>query len=239
MTDNYTFQRKIFESVGDYGDISHEAPVKLIRNFLTNLPKGLRILDVGCGEGALLSPFVKDHEVYGIDGARNFIKKAREKGIKVTQGNLEHRLPYGSGFFDCVVMHHVLEHLVDTDYILADCNRILKNDGHFLLVVPNVSNPLSFLLLLFDFPPNLSARYRSAHVRDFTIKTIKIALKNNGFEVMRVLGGTSFIPPFYRFTQLVRYIPRLARDVVIFAQKKTEAKYKKVKFDFEGVNLED
>lgn len=239
MADNFDYQRKIFEKIKEYGDISEQVPVKLIREFIGKLPNKLRILDLGCGEGGLLSLFVGNHEIYGIDGAENLLRKAKKKGLRVTLGNLEKPLPYRSGFFDVLVMHHVLEHIVDTDRFLVECNRVLKKKGGFIIAAPNVANPLSYALLLFDYPPSMGARYRSAHVRDFTVKTLRIAIENNGFKIEKILGGAIFFPPYQRFTLLVRFFPKVARDVVVFSRKIKVVKYKGVRFDFVGKNLKD
>jgi hypothetical protein len=66
--------------------------------------------------------------------------------------------------------------------------------GHFLLTFPNVRTPVSLAMMLVDLPPMYSARYRAGHVRDFTAKTMRIALSNCGFRVEKMIGADFYLP---------------------------------------------
>lgn len=240
MRDNFSWQKNIFESAySDDSDISKQASVKLIRSILNKEPNDLNILDVGCGDGKILAPFSRKNRIFGLDSSKNLLNKAKKRGYSVKDVNLEASWPFKDEFFDIVLASHVIEHIVDTDFFLSEANRVLKKSGKLILALPNVSNPLSFIMLLLDNPPNMGARYRSAHVRDFTIKTLKIALGNNGFLVKNILGASTFFPPYHSLTFLVKYFPRLARDIVVIAVKNKRSDLKDLKFDFLGSNLKD
>ncbi len=57
-------------------------------------------------------------------------------GSRFSHGDLE-QAQYESGFFDVVVMNHVLEHVHDPLAVLRECRRVHKDDGLFVIDVPN------------------------------------------------------------------------------------------------------
>ena len=95
---------------------------------------GERVLDAGCGEGAL-SWYLAERgaRVTAMDISRPNIENARkflaEKGaldrVELLQGDAE-RLPFPDASFDVVVSSHVLEHLPDFDKGLSEIRRVTK-----------------------------------------------------------------------------------------------------------------
>lgn len=91
-------------------------------------------LDVGCGLKPFASSF--DHAHYtGIDievSGRSGDMKMPDKffdGINI---------PYGDSSFDGLLCTQVLEHVENLDLLLAECNRVLKVGGRFVVSVPFV-----------------------------------------------------------------------------------------------------
>src|SRR3989344_2552237 len=138
---NDNFQKGLYGKLDNYAGIdekySGEFSVKTIRKYMGGLKGGEKILDVGCADGDLLSVFVSQQRIYGVDISRSLIKSANNKGIRAQFANLENRLPFKNEFFDIVVIHHVLEHVLNTDRMLLEVNRVLKRAGTLLLTFPN------------------------------------------------------------------------------------------------------
>jgi len=106
-------------------------------------PKGMKILDVGCGGGFLAEAFASDGaNVYGLDLSPNSLQTARDhagkKGLclRVVSGRAE-CLPYASGVFDAVVLADVLEHLEDFKTAIAESSRVLRQGGFLLYETVN------------------------------------------------------------------------------------------------------
>jgi 2-polyprenyl-3-methyl-5-hydroxy-6-metoxy-1,4-benzoquinol methylase len=180
----------------------------------------IRILDIGCGTGDLLSRFAKKYTCFGIDISIEAVQKARANGVQACQQNIEEGIAFGDEYFDIVTMSEVLEHVVGTDYVLSEVNRILRADGFFILTIPNVNSPLSWILqLLFDYPPLYSSRYKSTHVRDFTLRTIRKALSNNGFKVVRVEG--TYVYPIMNSVSrtIANRVPRFSEMIILLNTK--------------------
>jgi len=195
---------------------------EMIGKMISN--KKCKILDVGCGDGSILEPFCKHQDCYGVDISEAQLKRARERNIKTFRVDLEvEELPFRQGFFDLVVCSETIEHLLDIDNLLLQINRALRLDGTFILTFPNVNQPISWLIqIAFDLPPVYSARYKSPHVRDYTLRIVKKTLTNFGFNIERVIG--TYIYPFEgRLSQwLGKSLPRLAEKIIVVSKKNRE-----------------
>lgn len=99
------------------------------------LPWGVKILDVGCGEGWVSELLVKNGcQVTGIDYSSKAIKKASKLPGRYLQVDLYNYKPTEE--FDWVVCSEVLEHLDDDQIALKLMYSWLKPGGRLLLSVP-------------------------------------------------------------------------------------------------------
>lgn len=222
------FQEKCYGKLEQYAsseDYSRQYSVRVIRRFIGNLKSGKKILDVGCADGEMLGCFVGRHKIWGVDIAANLVKFAEKRGIRAVVADVEKELPYKDEFFDVIVVHHVIEHVLNTDGFLMECNRVLKKNGIFLLTFPNVSSPLSLVLFLVDLPSYQSARYRSVHVRDFTLRTIRVALINHGFAIGKIFGGSFLILKNNYLSLLTRVSHRFAAEITLIAYKRKRSSF--------------
>jgi len=102
--------------------------------------RGLRVLDLGCGNGCYTEELARRAEfVCGIDLHMPHLQAFRE-AIPRVQGSGED-LPFASESFDVVTMIEVLEHTDCDTKVLAECFRVLKPGGLLALFVPNKFYP--------------------------------------------------------------------------------------------------
>ncbi len=97
------------------------------------LPPGAKVLDLGCGDGALLDYLVRQRQVRGrgIELSEAGVLACVRKGLSVRQGHLEEGLSdYPSGSFDYVVLSQTLPFLDDPAAILQEMLRV----GHRAIV---------------------------------------------------------------------------------------------------------
>jgi len=110
----------------------------MLEDYLADLPlpDGARVLEVGCGTGAVartlaVRPGVG--EVVGLDPSPVFVQRARE--IAAGVDNLSYvvgggtALPFEDGAFDAVIFHTVLSHLPEVDAALAEAARVTAAGG--------------------------------------------------------------------------------------------------------------
>lgn len=220
-------QKQVYETkVNTPGFIHETARVRKIRKLLGEMSPR-RVLDVGCGDGAILAPLLQRHELFGVDISEEGVRHANAAGIKAKQHDLEDPLPFDDASFDTVFCGETIEHQIDTDWLLSEMNRVLKPGGQLILTYPNIRTPLGIFMLVFmDMPPMYSARYRSPHFRDFTLLTIKIALRNNGFQLSKAWGCYFILPVFGACgSALASILPWFSSAVLVLAQKTATTEY--------------
>ena len=92
---------------------------------------GERILDVGCGDGALTEKIVQAHAtVVGVDPAPDFVAAAVQRGIDARLLDAQ-ALPFDAEF-DAVFSNAVLHWIPDLDAALRGIHRALKRGGRFV-----------------------------------------------------------------------------------------------------------
>lgn len=103
-------------------------------------PVPLRVLDVGCGTGALLRELSirlpTALELVGVDPAESMLRVARRRSdgrVRFRSGAAE-QLPLGDGYFDLVVSTLSFDHWADQRAGLAELARVLAPDGRLVLV---------------------------------------------------------------------------------------------------------
>jgi SAM-dependent methyltransferase len=103
-----------------------------VANFAKELPRGVRVLDAGAGEGDYKHHFAAQRYCgldLGIgDHAWNY------SGLDVL-GDLE-TLPFPDGTFDAAINIVTLEHVLHPDRVICELGRVLAPGGRFLLVAP-------------------------------------------------------------------------------------------------------
>lgn len=141
-----------------------------------------RVLDIGCGSGALLEKLRElGWQVEGIDFDPIVVQPALAKGLSVHVGTLQEQR-FEDETFDAVVMIHVIEHVHDPIELLREVRRILKSGGKLVMLTPNI-NSIGHKIYrehwLFLDPPR--------HLQLFSPTTLSALAKLTGFRVSRVL----------------------------------------------------
>lgn len=77
------------------------------------------------------------------------------------------------GFFDCIALIDVLEHLMYPDQVLQKMKNFLKNNGYFIISLPNISyGEIKIDLLNDDFMYTDTGILDRTHLKFYTYKTI-------------------------------------------------------------------
>jgi SAM-dependent methyltransferase len=97
---------------------------------------GRRVLDVGCGTGAVAAALAQERgaRVWGVEPSAAMLEVARgrvPRGVGLRQGHAE-ALPFRDGWFERVVMSLVV-HLVDRPRAFAEARRVLAGDGRLAI----------------------------------------------------------------------------------------------------------
>jgi SAM-dependent methyltransferase len=173
-----------------------------IPKIIEGLPRGLHILDVGCGSGVHGAELnrLHDHQVVGVDLSTASIAKAKMRLSEayvadVTKPEL---YPFSGGRqFDLILFSDILEHLYDPADVLARHLSWLAPGGYILISVPNIAiwnMRLSLLAGRFEYQD--TGTLDRTHIRYFTRSYFMRFARNAGLEVRRSRITPGILRPF-------------------------------------------
>lgn len=168
------------------------------------VPSGTRVLDVGCGEGALLYYLAKHKNVdaRGIEIRQEGVNACVRQGLSVVQGNAETDLAdYPSDAFDYVILSQTLQAMHDPRGMLRELLRIGK---HAIVSFDNFGHWRARLRLLFggrmpvaDAPRHTwydTDNIRPCTLRDFQVLCRDLAIAPERCFIVQSNGRTREVP---------------------------------------------
>jgi 2-polyprenyl-3-methyl-5-hydroxy-6-metoxy-1,4-benzoquinol methylase len=120
------------------------ARVKIFSDMVSRLGSSLRVLDVGCGEGAIGKPVSKmGNYVISVE-LPTIATLAHRCGVpSVVAGDAEH-LTFASNSFDVVIASEVVEHLWNPHNFFDEVYRVLRADGYLIMETPEGKGSLLY-----------------------------------------------------------------------------------------------
>jgi SAM-dependent methyltransferase len=164
------------------------------RNVYNLIPdKASRILDFGCGDGALALRLVRDKHcrgVFGLDINVNLTRRLEGLLDGVIHTDIERPdqdLPDSfEGFFNYLILHDVAEHFYDPWYCLGKLRRVLAAEGRLILATPNLQYwdfPHKILTGRFPYGPGL---WHTGHLRWYTAASLVELVSLTGYFIDRI-----------------------------------------------------
>lgn len=139
----------------------------------------LKILEIGFGNGQILSEFLKKgHDIYGVDPDMleiEIIPEVKRKG-NLFSDKIE-KIDFKKTKFDIIYGVHVIEHLDNPAKVFQKCKNILKPDGLMYFITPNGSSASIDI-----FKGKWWFLEDPTHLRFFTNNSIKYLLNKIGFK---------------------------------------------------------
>jgi ubiquinone/menaquinone biosynthesis C-methylase UbiE len=156
--------------------------------FLPFLKPGMKLLDCGCGMGALttsLAEWLAPGEVIGIDREPSQVEAARawaaERGVHNVRfeiGNI-YDIPYPDASFDAVFAFTVLEHIREPLRAMRELRRVLKSGGvagiydpdyETMLLTPSTPGLQELNQLMRRFSEENASPYYARHQRQYLLE---------------------------------------------------------------------
>jgi ubiquinone/menaquinone biosynthesis C-methylase UbiE len=151
-----------------------------------------RILECGCGTGAVARHLAKidsSYEVVGLDPSPRFIQKAKElsgsfSNLRFEEGDAL-SLPFENASFDVLVFHTCLCHVPGAEMALAEAHRVLRPGGR-LAVFDGDYASTTFAIGDHDPLEKCASAWISAFVHDrWLVRKLPRLVKVAGFTVER------------------------------------------------------
>jgi methionine biosynthesis protein MetW len=185
----------------------------LIQQSIARLvPKGARVLDLGCGDGALLDLLQRERGCsgYGVELDDANVQACVQRGVNVIQLNLDEGLTmFGDQSFDVVLQIDTLQHLRNAEVMLRETARVGRLG---IVAFPNFAhwpNRLSVLLGRMPVTRRLPYQwYDTPNIRVGTFADFEVLARRNGLAILDSFG--------FHAGQVVRRWPNLMASVAVF-----------------------
>ena len=173
-------------------------------------------LDIGCNDCSFtleIAKIIKAKKVYGMD-----VNPKETKGVITIKSSFEDKLPFKDNQFNFISIIQTIEHIRKIDEFIDEIKRILKPNGYFLIVTPNLASWHNIIFLILGQQPKTvfisnkwyvgNKFYKTAirkvykqeaigHLRAFTYYSLKRFIELNGFYTERNIGcGWLGLPSF-------------------------------------------
>jgi methionine biosynthesis protein MetW len=177
------------------------------------VPQGARVLDLGCGDGALLA-YLQEHRGctgYGVELDDTNVLACAERGVNVLQLNLEQGLlgMFADQSFDVVLQIDTLQHLRNAEVMLRETVRVGREG---IIAFPNFAhwpNRISVLMGRMPVTKRLPyAWYDTPNIRVGTFADFELLARKNQLKVMDAFG--------LQQGQVVRALPNLRAGTAVF-----------------------
>ena len=156
------------------------------------VPQGSRVLDLGCGDGALLAHLQQERGCtgYGIEFDDANVLACVRRGVNVLQLNLEDGLAiFEDNSFDVVLQIDTLQHLRNAEVMLRETARIGKQG---VVAFPNFAhwpNRLSILQGRMPVTKRLPYQwYDTPNIRVGTFKDFEVLAIKNKLRILDSFG---------------------------------------------------
>src|SRR5450830_572413 len=176
------------------------------------VPPGARVLDLGCGDGAMLAHLqqVRGCTGYGIEIADANVLACIKRGVNVIQLNLDEGLTlFEDASFDVVLQIDTLQHLRNAEVMLRETVRVGRTG---IVAFPNFAHwPNRFSVLRGRMPVTKRLPYQwfdTPNIRVGTHADMGILAGRNGLTVLDSFGLQN--------AKVVRRLPNLLAGTSVY-----------------------
>jgi SAM-dependent methyltransferase len=173
----------------------YQSRIRVLSSWISqHVQPGDRILDVGCGSGALGSAIIlqSGSKMIQVQGVETHPRGGEPIPVTPYEGT---RLPFADGSFEIVIVADVLHHEAEPERLLAECVRVSRRQ----VIVKDhvVAGPLAHLRICFlDWAANVGYGVPCLY-RYLTLSEWNDLFKRNGLAVEEQLDRLALYPPLF------------------------------------------
>ncbi|MGQ0585765.1 MAG: methionine biosynthesis protein MetW [Gammaproteobacteria bacterium] len=177
---------------------------------------GARILDLGCGDGALLAHLTRTRKVrgYGLEIAPENVARCLAAGVNVIEADVDDGLQdFRDASFDYVVMTQALQAMRHPDRVVSEILRVGRTG---IVTFPNFGHWRVRLALALGRMPTTPALpstwYGTANIHLCTVADFEDLCRTRGWAVRR----RSLMDHSHRDGGVLRLMPNLLSEVALY-----------------------
>ena len=195
-------------------------PDRLLRTDLAQIARWVkphsRVLDLGCGDGALLH-WLSAHQRcpgVGVEIADEKVLACVRRGVEVVQADIDRGLAmFARGRFDVVVLSQALQSTHETERVLREIGEIGQE---CIVSIPNFGHWSHVVSLLKGYMP-VNKRlpydwYNTPNLHFATVKDFEEFLVNLGFDIL----DRAYLDE----SRVITWLPNLRSTLAIYRFKK-------------------
>tara|TARA_A100001011_G_scaffold362136_1_gene410839 strand:+ start:848 stop:1636 length:789 start_codon:yes stop_codon:yes gene_type:complete len=193
----------------EYIDLKQNSHLNIAYNVCEYLKKGSTVLDFGSGPLDKTSIIKKlGYECYAIDDLADDWHLKDDNKSKIFQFAKKLEIPLYSSIdeltlshpgikFDLILLNDVIEHLHNSPrFIFKELDKLLSDNGYYLITVPNSTNLKKRVKLLFgktnyvDYKSYFmhDGNYFRGHVREYSKDCLIQLCKYMNYEIIKIKG---------------------------------------------------
>ncbi len=185
---------------------------QLMQSIARMVPPGSRVLDLGCGDGALLDFLKRERGCsgYGVELADANVLACLQRGVDVIQLNLDEGLAmFDDNSFDVVLQIDTLQHLRNTETMLVETARVGRVG---IVAFPNFAHwPNRLAVLRGRMPVTRRLPYQWYDTPNIRVGTFK------DFEALATKNRLSILDAFgLQAGQERRFLPNARASTAVF-----------------------
>lgn len=193
-------------SIPNQGDFSYRT---ILPHLDKLLKRGQRVLDIGCGNGAL-SFFAASRgcAILGVDISKKAISGCQfntkrlgfVRNLKFQVINFNNTQVKIRGKFDLVICSEVIEHLNDDVRVLKNIYEQLKPGGLFFLSTPSINSPIHRFRMLFYKTDYFDKEV--GHLRRYELNKLVLLLKETNYKILKTYKTEGVLRNFFFVTKI-------------------------------------
>lgn len=176
------------------------------------VPKGSRVLDLGCGNGEMLEYLQRERGCtgYGVEIDDSNVLECTRRGVDVLQLNLEDGLKvFNDKSFDVVLQINTLQHIRNLESVLRETARVGRQAFASFPNFAHWPNRLSVCKGRMPVTPALPYEwYDTPNIRVGTFVDFEVLAERNGLHVQQSFGLQN--------GKVVRFLPNLRASLAVF-----------------------
>ena len=158
------------------------------------IPPNGRVLDIGCGNGALLAELSKrgSWALHGAEASQSGVELTRNRGFAVQFADASVDLVslFGQQSFDLIISVEVIEHVYDPRGFLRQARSLIRTPGRLVLTTPYHGYWKNLMIALLGkgdahYDPLLDG----GHIKFWSRRTLSAALMETGFRDIQFYGA--------------------------------------------------